>query len=127
VDFVELSRQVSRAPNAGDGGELGLLTEGGLPEDLDEVIFALESGEISEPVPGPSGYHIFQVLEIVPEGPPPREEVEPQIRRRLEETAAREHTAACVNRLAHEVGVRVNHDRLWFRYNGRYTEEIHAL
>jgi parvulin-like peptidyl-prolyl isomerase len=126
ADFVDLSREVSRAPNAGDGGDLGFLTQGGLPEDLDEVIFALESGEFSEPVPGPSGYHIFQVLEVVPAGPPPRDEIEPEIRRRLEEVAAREHTTACVDRLAREVGVRVIHDRLWFRYDGRYAEEIHA-
>jgi peptidyl-prolyl cis-trans isomerase C len=127
ADFVELSREVSRAPNAADGGDLGFLNEGGLPPELDEVIFALESGEFSQPVPGPSGYHIFQVLEVVPAGSPPRHEIEPEIRRRLEEIAAREHTTACVDRLAHEVGVRVIHDRLWFRYDGRYAEEIHAL
>jgi len=125
-DFVELSRQVSRAPNADGGGDLGFLTQGGLSENLDEVIFALQAGEISEPVPGPSGYHIFQVLEVVPAGPAPRQEVEPEVRRRLEEVATREHSAECVRRLAHEVGVRVIHDRLWFQYDGRYAEEIHA-
>lgn len=126
ADFTELSRRVSRAPNAEDGGDLGLLTQGGLPENLDEVIFALQAGEISEPVPGPSGYHIFQVLEVLPAGPPPREEVEPGVRRRLREAAAREHASACVRRLAGAVGVRVNHERLWFRYDGRYAEVIHA-
>ncbi len=126
MDFIELSRQVSRAPNADGGGELGFLTQGGLSENLDEVIFALKAGEISAPVPGPSGYHIFQVLEVVAAGPPPREEIEPEVRRRLGEIAAREHSAACVQRLANEVGVKVNLNRLWFSYQGRYAEEIHA-
>ena len=126
TDFVELSRRVSRAPNADGGGELGFLNQGGLSENLDEVIFSLQAGEISEPVPGPSGYHIFQVLEVVPAGPPPREEIEPEVRRRLGEMAAREHAAECVQRLAGKVGVNVNHDRLWFHYQGRYSEEIHA-
>ena len=126
ADFVELSKRVSRAPNADRGGELGFLIQGGLTENLDEVIFALQAGEISEPVTGPSGYHIFQVLEVVPAGPPPREEIEPEIRRKLGEMAAREHAAECVQRLAGKVGVNVNHDRLWFRYQGRYAEEIHA-
>lgn len=126
MDFVELSRVVSRAPNAEGGGDLGFLTEGGLPENLDEVIFALDAGEISDPVPGHSGYHIFQVLEVVPAGPAPREEIEPEIRRRLDEVAAREHSFECVRRLAGEVGVRVIHDRLWFSYDGRYAEGIHA-
>jgi len=125
ADFVELSRSVSRAPNAAGGGDLGMLTQGGLSDDLDEVIFALAAGEISEPVPGPSGYHIFQVLEVFPAGAPTREEVEPDVRRRLGEVAAREHSAACVRRLAGEVGVRVIHDRLWFAYEGRYAEVIH--
>jgi foldase protein PrsA len=126
VDFVELSRTVSRAPNADGGGDLGFLTQGGLSENLDDVIFALQAGEISAPVPGPSGYHIFQVLEVVAAGPPPREEVEPEVLRRLGEITAREHSAGCVQRLANEVGVNVNHNRLWFSYQGRYAEEIHA-
>lgn len=126
ADFVELSRRVSRAPNAGSGGELGVLTQGGLSENLDEVIFALQAGEISAPVRGPSGYHIFQVLDVVPAGPPAREEIEPEVRRRLAEIAARENAASCIRRLATEVGVRVMCDRLWFRYEGRYKEEIHA-
>lgn len=124
-DFEELSKSVSRAPNADGGGDLGLLTQGGLSEDLDEVIFALQTGEISEPVMGPSGYHIFQVLEVFPAGPPPRSEIEPGVLSRLGEVSAREHSAACVRRLAGEVGVRVIHDQLWFHYEGRYSEVIH--
>jgi hypothetical protein len=126
VDFVDLSRRVSLAPNAASGGELGMLTQGGLSENLDDVIFALEEGEISEPVPGPSGYHIFQVLEVLPAGPPPREEVEPEVVRRLKEIVAREHSAECVRGLAEKVGVQVSHEQLWFRYDGRYAEVIHA-
>jgi parvulin-like peptidyl-prolyl isomerase len=126
ADFEDLSRRVSRAPNALSGGNLGLLTEGGLPENLDEVIFALSAGEISEPVPGPSGYHIFQVLEVFPPGPPPRGEVEPEVRRRLGEITARAHASTCVRRLAGEVGVMVIREQLWFRYEGRYAEVIHA-
>jgi hypothetical protein len=125
-DFVELSRRVSRAPNAEGGGDLGVLTRGGLSEHLDEVIFGLAAGEVSEPVEGPSGFHLFQVLEAWPAGPPPRAEVDPEVRRRLGETSAREHAAACVRRLAGEVGVRVFSDRLWFHYEGRYQEVIHA-
>ncbi|MGD8440872.1 MAG: peptidylprolyl isomerase [Holophagae bacterium] len=122
ADFVELSRRVSRAPNADVGGDLGLLTQGGLSDDLDSVIFALDEGEISDPVQGPSGYHIFQVLEVVPPGLPPRAELEPEVRRRLTEEAARQHAADCVRDLAREVGVDIVRDSLWFEYRGRYAD-----
>ena len=34
-DFVEVSQQLSRAPNAADGGELGFFDEGSLPPEID--------------------------------------------------------------------------------------------
>ena len=51
-DFVDLSRAVSRAPNADEGGEIGFVVQGTLPGELEEVIFSLAAGEISEPVQG---------------------------------------------------------------------------
>jgi peptidyl-prolyl cis-trans isomerase C len=122
-DFVTVSREVSRAPNAMDGGELGFFLQGSLPEDIDDVIFALEPGEFSEPVQGPSGYHVFQVLEVVPSGPPDREDIELAVRTELGEQGAREHTQRCVDRLADEIGVEVNSDKLWFPYEGKYAED----
>ena len=122
-DFVTVSREVSRAPNAMDGGELGFFYQGSLPEDIDEVIFDLEPGTFSAPVQGPSGYHVFQVLEVVPSGPPDESEVELRVTTELGEQGAREHTQRCVDRLASEIGVEVNSDKLWFPYDGKYAEE----
>ena len=36
------------------------------------------------------------------------------------------HASECVSTLAAQVGVEVKHERLWFRYQGRYSEVIHA-
>lgn len=41
------------------GGELGWLRQGDLPDELEEVLLALRPGEISAPVRGPSGFHVF--------------------------------------------------------------------
>jgi len=41
------------------GGDLGWLSEGDLPEDLEVALAPLNSGEISEPVRGGAGFHIF--------------------------------------------------------------------
>jgi peptidyl-prolyl cis-trans isomerase C len=122
-DFVEVSRQLSRAPNASDGGELGYFDHGSLPPEIDEVIFSLSPGEYSEPVQGPSGYHVFQVLEVVPEGPPDLAEVETVVRTELAQKLVREHIQGCIGQLASEIGVEIYDKHLWFPYTGRYSEE----
>lgn len=45
------------------GGELGWLAQGDLPEPLEDALLGLSVGELSEPVRGPSGIHIFLVRE----------------------------------------------------------------
>ncbi|MFO0692599.1 MAG: SurA N-terminal domain-containing protein [Polyangiales bacterium] len=45
------------------GGELGWLTQGDLPESLERVVFTMEPGQISDPVRGPAGFHIFLLHE----------------------------------------------------------------
>jgi hypothetical protein len=122
--WLAVSRAVSQAANAEGGGELGLVTQGTLPEAIDEVIFGLESGAISEPVPSPAGYHVFQVLEVVPAGRPAADQVRGTVRRELEKQHARQHVSQCVAELAREVGVVVYPDHLWFRYQGRYLEPL---
>lgn len=42
-----------------NGGDLGWLTQGDLPEDLERAILPLDAGEISDPVRGAKGFHIF--------------------------------------------------------------------
>jgi hypothetical protein len=122
-DYVEVSRQLSRAPNSSDGGELGFFDRGGLPPEIDEVIFSLAPGEFSEPIQGPSGYHVFQVLEVVPEGPPNLAEVEAEVRNLFAQRMVREHIQGCIRGLASEVGVEIYDKHLWFPYTGRYAEE----
>lgn len=48
----------ARAPQLG-GGDLGWLTRGDLPEELERALLPLNAGEISDPVRGGSGFHIF--------------------------------------------------------------------
>jgi peptidyl-prolyl cis-trans isomerase SurA len=43
------------------GGELGWIAEGDLPEDLGRVLMPLDPGDISDPVRGSGGFHIFYV------------------------------------------------------------------
>lgn len=48
----------ARADELG-GGDLGWLSEGDLPEQLEKALLPLRAGEISEPVRGSNGFHLF--------------------------------------------------------------------
>jgi len=66
--FADLAREFSQdSGSAQQGGDLGWLTQGALPAALDEVVFELQDGEISEVVEGADGYHIFKAIAIEPQ------------------------------------------------------------
>jgi peptidyl-prolyl cis-trans isomerase SurA len=67
------------------GGDLGWLDQGDLPEALENSLLNLEPGQISAPVRGPSGVHIFQLRERQSGGVqfPPYEEAKETIYREL--------------------------------------------
>jgi len=125
-DWITVSREVSRAPNAADGGRLGVIARGTLPPAIDRVVFSLRPGRVSRPVKSPAGYHIFEVLERLPAGPPDAAATRAEVTRELRRAAARRHVRACIDRLAGELGVHVIGSHLWFEYSGRYTEERHG-
>jgi foldase protein PrsA len=63
-DFVAIAQEVSldggSAPN---GGDLGWFGRGMMVQPFEEAAFALEVGQISQPVQTQYGYHIIQVTE----------------------------------------------------------------
>jgi peptidyl-prolyl cis-trans isomerase SurA len=66
-DFKELAKEYSEGPNAKEGGDLGTVKKGEMIEELDDAIFSLEIGEVSNVIESPLGYHIVKVTEKKPE------------------------------------------------------------
>src|SRR5690606_7688116 len=64
--FRELARLHSSGVTADAGGDLGFFQRGDLPEQFEEVIFALNPGEVSDVFQSPRGHHIFLVEERIP-------------------------------------------------------------
>ncbi len=60
-DFAELARKYSVDASAKDGGDLGALKRGELAQDIEQVILALQPGQISAPHRSSIGYHIFRL------------------------------------------------------------------
>jgi len=65
-DFAQVAAEVSIAPEAVRGGDLGLISRETMPEPLDKTLFNLPACKISPVVKSDYGYHIFKVTDIQP-------------------------------------------------------------
>ncbi len=61
ANFAELAVAHSSGSEALDGGDLGWRPIGSLPGGFVQVIAALGSGDISQPIRSPAGFHLFKV------------------------------------------------------------------
>ena len=57
--FSRVAQQFSKAAGAPQGGDMGWVRQGQLPEELDRVLQKLEKGQISTAIRSLEGYHIF--------------------------------------------------------------------
>jgi peptidyl-prolyl cis-trans isomerase C len=85
-DFAALAKQVSDdASSAAVGGALGAVSPGQLPPELDQVVFSLPQGQVSQPVPSRFGIHIFKVTKKESQ---PLEQVREALAQRVGQKAA---------------------------------------
>lgn len=66
----KVARELSIAPEAAAGGDLGWRAPGSLPPFMEAVAFRLEEGQVSEILPSPYGWHVMVALDREPGGPP---------------------------------------------------------
>jgi len=71
-----------------EGGETGLFPRGVMAPEFEEAAFALEVGEVSEPVRTKFGYHVIKLKETDPGGVQSFEEVRADVERAYRSTEA---------------------------------------
>jgi peptidyl-prolyl cis-trans isomerase SurA len=77
--FEEVAKKSSEGPTAAQGGELGAFKRGALAKELEDKVFAMKTGDVSDVIRTKQGFIILKVVEHQSAGIPPQKEVENQI------------------------------------------------
>lgn len=65
TDFAEAAQRYSSSPSRDMGGDIGWISRREpMPEAFSKAAFALEPGQVSEPVETPFGFHLIRCLEV---------------------------------------------------------------
>ncbi|QKT02545.1 SurA N-terminal domain-containing protein [Ectothiorhodospiraceae bacterium 2226] len=88
-DFAELAREYSQDPGSAQaGGDLGSFARGDMVPGFERAAFALDEGEVSEPVETEFGVHLIQVTAIERPRAPSYEELRDELRAELQRRRA---------------------------------------
>ncbi|MCF6462870.1 peptidylprolyl isomerase [Clostridium sp. Cult1] len=83
LSFEDAATKYSSCPSKQNGGDLGEFTRGKMVPEFEEAAFAMEEGEISEPVKTQFGYHLIKLSSKTEPGVRAFEEVKNQINQQL--------------------------------------------
>jgi len=107
ADFGQLASEKSQAPSASNGGDLGFIERGNLVKAFEDAAFALQVGEISEPVRVGNDYHILKVTARAGGNTVPREQAAEQIEDYLIQQRTQEALEALVQGLRDEASIEI--------------------
>ncbi|MBL8113095.1 MAG: peptidyl-prolyl cis-trans isomerase [Acidobacteria bacterium] len=119
--WIEVSRKLSKAPNAVSGGSLGMLAPGDLPREIEKPVWSLPKGALSAPLEAPYGVHVFRVDDRFDERVVPFEEAAPALRLSLAEERSTAAVAGILAAARKRHPVRVLEDHLPFPYVGEHA------
>jgi peptidyl-prolyl cis-trans isomerase SurA len=83
ADFNEMAKRRSEGTTAPEGGELGVFQRGQLSKGIENVVFGLKHGQVSDPIPTDKGLEILKVQQIFQAGEQPLDKVEGEINGKL--------------------------------------------
>lgn len=66
-DFAALAQMYSQDATASSGGDLGYFSRGTLVPEFEAAAFAMQAGQVSEPVKSRFGYHVINIEDKLPD------------------------------------------------------------
>ncbi|MFU8803444.1 MAG: peptidylprolyl isomerase [Bradymonadaceae bacterium] len=112
ADFEAIATEVSEGPSAPEGGALGTFARGRMVPEFEEAAFALQPGEISEPVRTQFGWHIIQVQDRQQEGTVEFDEIKDQLERELKNQAIQEQLGAFLEGLRAQADIQIHSENI---------------
>jgi len=88
-DFAELAKEYSQGPSGANGGDLGFFNKTDMVAPFADKAFAMQAGEISDPVRTRFGWHVIKVEQIKASQIKTPDQVDAQISSRLKDAAAK--------------------------------------
>ena len=79
ADFAEVAKKFSDGPSAQQGGDLNYFKRGTLAKELEDKVFAMKAGDVTDVIRTKQGFVILKVTEHQQAGVPSLKEVEPKI------------------------------------------------
>jgi len=97
-DFAQLAMKEPQGPNASKGGDLGWVSQGQFPPEIEKVVFSLAKGGVSDLTEVAAGFQIFKVEDIKPEKTQTLAEATAEITRTLKTEKGKKEAAAVAER-----------------------------
>jgi len=82
-DFSEIAKRYSEGSTKDKGGNLGTFERGQLSKQLEDVVFKMDKGQITDVIQTKTGFEVLKVLDHFQAGQQPVEKVENEIMNRL--------------------------------------------
>jgi parvulin-like peptidyl-prolyl isomerase len=98
-EFGEVAREVSVADSASRGGDLGIVQWGRLDPALEDRLWTLGKGQLSDPFETEDGWNLLYVTDRAKVEPPKLEQARKRIEATIAQRKTRERAAALLGRL----------------------------
>jgi peptidyl-prolyl cis-trans isomerase SurA len=82
-DFSEIAKRYSEGSTKDKGGSLGTFERGQLSKQLEDIVFKMDKGQITEVIQTKTGFEILKILDHYKAGQQPVEKVENEIMNRI--------------------------------------------